>query len=1856
MTIKEGNSLGTETEGVMMLGENKERSESNVPHIYHVPTRGLAAIGRIPRQTSDQVHCMSKPPQEVVCAPVGDQGKKESPASRSNLRKDMDPSPTGSEGGRSAMGMSRRKCEREAGSTPENFRAGMLDQRLAQQEVAGDIEFTDEESDLLRDQRDHDVPEEGDAYAQDLRWNYSRFVEELKTMRDSEEIIELLGVWQDHLEDCRRDESWSINVDDDLSDVPILKIFVQMGEGFVYAKSTECYICHEIIKNPSSLRKHIDRHEKPWEINCEDYTIDCVSRITGRLFGVEGISEGYDNQYIPDVWICPICAKNGAPFISQDMRSARNHWKGRHEEFDRLSQLWGEIIALIKLGDDYPTMKDVFPEVDAYACPKCLFRVFGCAQAVGLHVKNTHSWNNEMEGQVNGIFVRLRPLCHFDLDETSRDNLLRTMGVVKSRLKIEKNEARLAKSTERILRGDNEENRLYGNDDVNPQTGPRGEEVPENIARRREEEERRRRARVIEEERNNLPVLVNAGVRIPMNINRRNQEERRLPQPEPEPIPERAGREAGTEERSEETEELQYSQDESNDDEEEKPDELTEWFRVPEYYEDERIRTERRRLLADLRPYMERDEREQREGFIMPQATKSVRKKISPPLCRLFTDDLLPMVKRCKIAASKEDLEYEIMNAMISYINVKIRETIWKEVNPNLDRKNRRIRNTNKAQEVRDASLRKDMLTKIGGCLANLSTFTPEMRRDGGENEFHRELLKTMNLIDNLPDELKDQIYQSFGDKDNALSALEGLVTDEIHRDNFIQWLDGEVARSTQRIGHFTQRYKTRIQEDYDDDPSRTFRNKIDVHITPACSAEPEEVFQYFSQIQEDIPQYKGNEDPQWRLDQKINEGDARGLVDYAFNLEKYQDAIRSRSNRTACGADGIMATALKSNSRIAAMIIRRIVHTGLLLGRAPISWKRSKTVLLYKKGDPKNPGSFRPIALTSIMYRIAQCVLNWSFQAYNSERPFISNTQKGFKQDVNGASEHIYVINELIADAHRKFKSIYIVTLDFKGAFDNVSHAQLFDAMRQLGVNDLMVNYLEDYYRESTTRVLVQGKYTEEIKIKKGVKQGCPLSPTLFSLALDPLLIALERMNIEGYKVTTRRGKSLLFAAQAYADDVVLVSSTEAGMRRLLNKVEEYCAFSGMKIAPEKCRSLTSIMFERRRTSLGIPFTICGKEIPRIDILSSTSYLGTPVALNKCSKQAVTKDKIVDIKNKVTLLGDSCLKWSQTIDAIRKLIQPELDYVMLNSALGVDDLKDLDTKIRGVISRKSGSMFYFPEPWFYMAWKDSGAGLSKFEERYSTLQFQTLLGVMYSEDPKVRMLAEQSFLDEMCTREATYQENSPFFGAVPEVCENDKITISGRKSGTSSLTAQAIMSMMKLHIGIRLKTLPNLDQVEAEDEERNPEHGKYTKVIVIDLLDNNAETEVTIQEVPRTIGKILKHRHAVLLENEYPYVGSQMFSLRNSPEANFYLSPRPNQVRDETTKFCYKMRLNILPFEHTVQVLKGTKNSPPGLYCSLCGKEETPIHRFNICYKRMNQYTNRHNAITFAVVEAAARNKKNNINSVSYDTTVDVQRIRKHQTGDSGNYVELGDFLLRRPDAWWYDPQKGKITMIEVTVPWAQMTTHRPEDVQEEENGDHPLNERMSSLEVARMTKLKKYRDYVSAIKNYCKVEVDLIVVVVSSAGAIEKNTIRDLKKIIQSKRELNRTLKTISLQAVIYSRQIWRLRKSDAIPVRGVDLHQAAREVIGNEDPPALEDPFREDVIPENFGEDAQEERSEEEEATIIPVPRMIEVDDQEEYDARWDLDANEALQNLLGEEVLTDYSDAYSDTQEDSQESQE
>ena len=131
---------------------------------------------------------------------------------------------------------------------------------------------------------------------------------------------------------------------------------------------------------------------------------------------------------------------------------------------------------------------------------------------------------------------------------------------------------------------------------------------------------------------------------------------------------------------------------------------------------------------------------------------------------------------------------------------------------------------------------------------------------------------------------------------------------------------------------------------------------------------------------------------------------------------------------------------------------------------------------------------------------------------------------------------------------------------------------------MRRKGLPDSLISVVKSAYTESSSRFVLNGCLSQPVFTDRGVKQGCPLSPTLFNLCLEPLLSAVRHKHSKDGIVieNTELGNGLFFNIQAYADDVVLVSNNEEGMQRMLDTVVDFCNFAGMKLAPNKCRCLT--------------------------------------------------------------------------------------------------------------------------------------------------------------------------------------------------------------------------------------------------------------------------------------------------------------------------------------------------------------------------------------------------------------------------------------------------------------------------------------------------------------------------------------------------------------------------------------------------------------------------------------------------------------------------------------------------------
>ena len=117
---------------------------------------------------------------------------------------------------------------------------------------------------------------------------------------------------------------------------------------------------------------------------------------------------------------------------------------------------------------------------------------------------------------------------------------------------------------------------------------------------------------------------------------------------------------------------------------------------------------------------------------------------------------------------------------------------------------------------------------------------------------------------------------------------------------------------------------------------------------------------------------------------------------------------------------------------------------------------------------------------------------------------------------------------------------------------------------MQEYGVNGQLLRAIKSFYCRPEVCVRVNGKQSQPFYVGVGLRQGCILSPLLFIVYVNWIDIcsqADECATIGNCKISR-----LLFA-----DDLVLLSSTESGLQRALNIFADACNTAGMKISTAK-------------------------------------------------------------------------------------------------------------------------------------------------------------------------------------------------------------------------------------------------------------------------------------------------------------------------------------------------------------------------------------------------------------------------------------------------------------------------------------------------------------------------------------------------------------------------------------------------------------------------------------------------------------------------------------------------------------
>ena len=226
-----------------------------------------------------------------------------------------------------------------------------------------------------------------------------------------------------------------------------------------------------------------------------------------------------------------------------------------------------------------------------------------------------------------------------------------------------------------------------------------------------------------------------------------------------------------------------------------------------------------------------------------------------------------------------------------------------------------------------------------------------------------------------------------------------------------------------------------------------------------------------------------------------------------------------ARMKNTAPGPDGARYSGLKRvdpGGHVMAVVFSRC----LKMGRVPSAWKESTTVLVHKSGDRRKLDNWRPLSLGNTISKLYSGIVADRIFSWADDGKRISAEQKGFTSH-EGCLEHNFVLQSAIEDARRRGEELCVAWLDLANAFGSVPHSHILGTLKLLGLPSHLQNVISDLYTDSTTRGMTPDGLTDTIPILSGVKQGCPLSPIIFNLAMEPLIRAvLAKKNMAGYRL----------------------------------------------------------------------------------------------------------------------------------------------------------------------------------------------------------------------------------------------------------------------------------------------------------------------------------------------------------------------------------------------------------------------------------------------------------------------------------------------------------------------------------------------------------------------------------------------------------------------------------------------------------------------------------------------------------------------------------------------------------------
>ena len=295
------------------------------------------------------------------------------------------------------------------------------------------------------------------------------------------------------------------------------------------------------------------------------------------------------------------------------------------------------------------------------------------------------------------------------------------------------------------------------------------------------------------------------------------------------------------------------------------------------------------------------------------------------------------------------------------------------------------------------------------------------------------------------------------------------------------------------------------------------------------------------------------------------------GPLDSRITRQELSDASYVLRPGKSSGYDSVSNEMIKCLVETSPEVILKLFNIVFNSNIKLEQWTMALITPIWKAGPKMDPSNYRGISILSCLSKLYTAILNKRLTDYVLEKGILRPEALGFVSGNRTSDAHLILHSLIQHYCHQRNEKIFSCFVDFSKAFDTIPRDLLFRKLLGYGINGKFFNNLKTLYSNDNCCVRVGNQMTRSFLANQGVKQGCILSPLLFNIFIADIVDRFSNEDCRPLRINDSQNISCLL----WADDIILMSRSEEGLRNMLSALSSYVDENGMAINIKKTQCM---------------------------------------------------------------------------------------------------------------------------------------------------------------------------------------------------------------------------------------------------------------------------------------------------------------------------------------------------------------------------------------------------------------------------------------------------------------------------------------------------------------------------------------------------------------------------------------------------------------------------------------------------------------------------------------------------------